>query len=186
MKHICGKCDEETQLVAAEEYEVPKNKLGTRVVIVGGVVKRIMCPKCGEVGIEIPDLPGLIAAAAVARVRKPWKLSPDEIKFLRKALEMNAKEFAGMMDVAPETVSRWENAKAVMGPTAERVLRMNVGIRLDTRAPGVKFDQKEIADMKIQAAFVPESMPPLRFRRVEVVTTTKDDELAWRDERKAA
>ena len=172
----CRKCDGEARLVDADSFELPQEKLGIKgIVIVGGVVKHHICDNCGDVGLTIPDLPGLIAAAAVARVRMPWKLNAKEVRFLRKALGLSAKELADKLEVTPETVSRWENGKAPIGPSNEKLLRMNVGLGLASRAPGVNFDQNQIAEMKIQAAYEPDSLPKLVFRRIPVLIKAKDD-----------
>ena len=42
----------------------------------------------------IPDVEGLIAAAAVTRVKNPLKLNGEEIRFLRRALDCKAKDLA--------------------------------------------------------------------------------------------
>jgi putative zinc finger/helix-turn-helix YgiT family protein len=183
MEQRCRKCEQVTRLVDADMYEVPKEKLGIRnVVVVGGAVKRHVCGNCGEVGVMIPDLPGLIAATAVARAKMPWKLAPEEIRFLRKAMELNAKDLAELLEVTPESVSRWENGKAVIGPSNEKLLRINVGLRLSERAPGVNFDQNEVANMKIQAAFVAETLPKLMFKRIQGINMAKQkpkEEEVW-------
>jgi DNA-binding transcriptional regulator YiaG len=55
-------------------------------------------------------------------------LVPDEIRFLRKWLGLSGLDFALIMGVRPETVSRWESEdrKFPISPTADRLLRMLV------------------------------------------------------------
>ena len=174
----CRKCERDTRLQVADSYEVPKEKLGIRnVVIVGGAVSRQMCPNCGEVGVSIPDLPGLIAAAAVARVKMPWRLEADEIRFLRKACQLTAKDLADLLQVTPETVSRWENGKAPVGPSNEKLLRIHVGLTLADSAPGVPFDQNEIIRLRIMAVYEPNSLPKLVFSRIPMLKKQQTEEV---------
>jgi len=66
---------------------------------------------------------GLIYAAAVSRVMNEQKLKGRDIRFLRKALDLPSKELADRLEVAQETMSRWENDKAPIGPENEKLLR---------------------------------------------------------------
>jgi hypothetical protein len=64
------------------------------------------CPKCPRSqSIIIPNLQGLIAAIAVYRVKQPLKLSPEEIRFLRKACEWTARELGEKLQIRSETIS---------------------------------------------------------------------------------
>ena len=84
------------------------------------------CPKCGETEVAIPSLEGLHRSLAQAIIRKPSRLVPAEIRFLRKYLGWSGADFAARMGTAAETVSRWETGAAPMGPTADRLLRLMV------------------------------------------------------------
>jgi len=71
---------------------------------------------------------GCTGPIAMALIRHPGRLTPNEIRFLRKWLGWSGVDFAKHMGVTPETVSRWEsvdNGKP-MGGTAERLLRLAV------------------------------------------------------------
>ena len=74
------------------------------------------CPRCGHSTVNGPaavrfDL--LVAAELVKRGLR----SGDSFRFMRKALGMKAIEIAEAFNVAPETVSRWENGqREVDGP----------------------------------------------------------------------
>lgn len=68
------------------------------------------CPGCGSSTVE--GAAGvrfelLVAAELVTRGLR----SGESFKFIRKALGMKAAELARIMNVAPETVSRWETAQ---------------------------------------------------------------------------
>jgi putative transcriptional regulator len=84
------------------------------------------CPNCGETEVAIPHIEALHRAIATALVRKPARLAPAEIRFLRKSLGWSGSDFADRLGIAPETVSRWEQGKTPMGATADRLLRLLV------------------------------------------------------------
>jgi putative zinc finger/helix-turn-helix YgiT family protein len=84
------------------------------------------CVECGEYEVAIPRIEDLHRAIAGAVISKNDRLTPAEIRFLRKHLGWTGAEFAAHFGAARETVSRWENGSSPMGPTAERLLRMIV------------------------------------------------------------
>ena len=94
------------------------------VTLQGLEVRR--CPKCGETEVAIPAIEQLHRAIAGALIRKRARLSPAEIKYLRKSLGWSGVDFAQRVGSTPETVSRWEHGKMPMGLAAERLLRLMV------------------------------------------------------------
>lgn len=84
------------------------------------------CPRCGERTVGIPRVEELHRLLALELARKPERLLPNEVRFLRKYLGLSGVDFAERMRVDPATVSRWEregDAQA-MGPQAELLLRL--------------------------------------------------------------
>lgn len=69
-----------------------------------------ICPECGEsyTGLEALGQLELAVAAALAR---DGTRSPEAFRFMRKALGLPAVELAELLDVTPETISRWEHGK---------------------------------------------------------------------------
>ncbi len=74
----------------------------------------------------IPNPRGLLRQVAISRLIHPRKLSGKDIKFVRKALSIKAKELADMISVGPEHFSRCETDKAVLSPGIEKFLRLSV------------------------------------------------------------
>src|SRR5439155_2513167 len=65
-----------------------------------------------------------------------------QVRFLRKSLGWSGCEFAKHMGVTDETVSRWENNAAPIGPQADRLLRLMVAQgRLTTSYPTERLSQ---------------------------------------------
>jgi putative zinc finger/helix-turn-helix YgiT family protein len=85
------------------------------------------CPACGEREVVIPRIEELHRLIARTLAESPASLVPEQIRFLRKWLGWSSSDFALMMGVRPETVSRWEAKTGYQMPaTAERLLRLLV------------------------------------------------------------
>jgi len=74
----------------------------------------------------IPMIEDLHRVIAQALSTKHTRVTPAEIRFMRKRLGWSQVDFAHRMGVAAESVSRWESGTVLMAPTAERLLRMMV------------------------------------------------------------
>jgi putative zinc finger/helix-turn-helix YgiT family protein len=94
------------------------------VTLVGVDVRR--CATCGEHEIVIPRIEELHRVLAAAIVRRTSRLTSHEIRFLRKYLGYSGVDFARIVGVSAETVSRWENGKETMRRSAENLVRMLV------------------------------------------------------------
>jgi len=103
-----------------------------------------------RVGISIPDTEELAAAVAIARVLHPLQLDGREVRFIRRAIGMPAKEFAEALHLDPATFSRWENNKQTVGGWADSQVRMAAVIALAGRAPGLSVDPKEVIGLRIR------------------------------------
>ncbi len=91
-------------------------------------VKETRSENCDYVdSVESPNLEGLIAAVAVARVLNPLKLRGTEIRYLREALEMTGQEMGEkVVKVLPFQISKWENNKEPIGAQSETLLLLFV------------------------------------------------------------
>lgn len=120
----CPACRHE-MIRSTENHRYTESGL-PNVVLVGIEVRR--CPHCGETAVAIPRIEELHRILAMTLIRERGRLTPDEIRFLRKWLGWSGVDFAKHMGVTPETVSRWESAEnpKPMGGTAERLLRLAV------------------------------------------------------------
>lgn len=118
------------------------------VTLVGVQVSR--CPKCGDHEISIPRIEGLHRLIARVLIDKATRFTGDEVRFLRKNLGWSGSDFAKHMGVADETVSRWENDAAPIGPQADRLLRLMVAQgRLTTSYPAERLTQIDPRKAKV-------------------------------------
>ena len=155
----CGKCGGDGRMRPIPRYQARKELMGGMHVELIDVVQTLVCDKCGTVlRTDIPDMPGLIAAVSVGRAKERIKLTGQEIRFLRKAVGLTAKELARDLDVSEETVSRWENGHLAIGNSVERILRWKVCNALQERAPAIEWDDDEILT---RMEIIPVSTEPL-------------------------
>ncbi len=118
----CLECDG----VMTVTREARRYGRGVNVVLDDIEVRR--CPSCGEEEVVIPRIEEVHDQIARAIVAKDGVLSAGEIRFLRTHMGYSGRDFAKVMGVSPETVSRWEreNAPQAMGGPAEKLLRLVV------------------------------------------------------------
>lgn len=119
-------CDDCGKQVMTESNAVRRYEIGglPHVELHGVEVTR--CEGCGKEGVAIPRIGQLHSVLAAAFVAQPRMLAPVEVRFLRKHIGLSMADFAQMMGVARETVSRWETGASPMGAVADRLLRLFV------------------------------------------------------------
>jgi putative zinc finger/helix-turn-helix YgiT family protein len=142
----CQDCGEMLKVTRAPYRNAESGLPG--VVLLGVDVRR--CQKCGAEEVAIPRIEELHRLMAQAVIRRPHRLVPAEIKYLRKWLGWSGVDFARHMGTTPETVSRWEQGRVPMSPQADRLLRLMVA----TRAP--------VADYTLDALTTIGRSAPLR------------------------
>jgi len=93
------------------------------VALVEGVV--YTCKACGARYEGFSHVEELSRAVAKHIARGEERLSPAEIRYLRKYLEYSSKDFAEFLGVTLETVYRWEspNSPKPMKLATEKLLR---------------------------------------------------------------
>ena len=118
----CVECGS-TMKVRKEDHRYDESGL-QHVTLVGVDVAR--CRACGNYEVSIPRIEALHRLLASVLIHKTTRFTGDEVRFLRKSLGWSGSDFARHMGVAEETVSRWENDAAPIGPQADRLLRFLV------------------------------------------------------------
>ncbi len=170
---VCSSCGGNLNLpVKAHNYTY--KGFGFPVLLINAVAVS-KCEACGESEITIPNIPGLTAAVALQRVLLPFKLTGSDIRFVRKAIgdNVSSASLAKHLEVTPETFSRWENDKLPISPTTEKLLRIVVGLMLQTKAPAMDFDVQKLADLSVQSWDKQSVLPPMAFELVKVRTAEK-------------
>lgn len=81
----------------------------------------LKCSKCSETYVADSALEAMELAIAV-ELGKLGQRTPEAFKFMRKALAMRAVDLAELLDVTPDTVSRWERGAVDIDHAAFAVL----------------------------------------------------------------
>jgi putative zinc finger/helix-turn-helix YgiT family protein len=77
----------------------------------------VRCEACGAVFFDGPAV-GEFERAVARELAQRGPATGETFRFMRKALGMRAADLAEMLDVTPETLSRWETGKLPMGRTS--------------------------------------------------------------------
>src|SRR6185312_17329075 len=134
--HVCGTAMESRR----ENHRYTQSGL-SNVTIVNLEVRH--CPNCGEREYVFPRIAQLHRLLAFMTAKQPIALVGEQIRYLRKYLGWSREQFASIMGVETETISRWEHDKAKMGKSADRLLRVFVF----TKNPVEEYDPAELANV---------------------------------------
>lgn len=115
----CSNCGS-TAKVSRGSYRFKECGL-KNVVLVG--IDLIRCAECGNVDPIIPHTNELMGVLAVAVVSQPYRLSGEDIRFLRKFIGKSGKEFCDLLHVDKSTLSKWENNEDPIGASNDRLVR---------------------------------------------------------------
>lgn len=121
----CPECGEADLLESRENHRYAESGL-PNVVLQDILVRR--CPNCGAHLVSLPRLAELHRCLALVLINKKGRLSPQEVRFLRKSLGWSGADFARKFHVRPEQVSRWESdsSRTKMSISNELLLRSMV------------------------------------------------------------
>ena len=172
----CRKCGGLTERSILPEHV---EDLGGVVVKVLNAVQVMRCADCKVEAIAIPDVDGLARAVAISRALNPIRLVGHELKFLRRVLDMTKKDFAAAMELAPETVSRWETDARGVGGMCEKLVRHNICALLYKETRGRPYDPAVIAQMKFAALREGEKLPPIEMVRVRIQNDNSPNADSW-------
>ena len=121
---VCGARMIKRSATAKNPYRYTLSGL-PNVFLVGITVDR--CVTCNSDTPTIPMVGDLHRAIAEAITKKPAPLSGAEIRFLRKNIGISAKDFASVLGITPETMSRFETGAQAPGNSIDRFLRLISG-----------------------------------------------------------
>ena len=115
------------------------NESGLKNVILRGI-ELIECPDCGAVDPVIPRMNDLHRALALAVASQPFRLQGEDVRYLRKYLNMTQDAFAKLLHIHKSNLSKWENNEDKIGEQSDRLIRtvaMALGDGLQKKAADV-------------------------------------------------
>ena len=149
---MCDAC-KKGDMIKSTLPRLIENLGGLKVELVNSVLV-FTCSHCQEQEIEIPAFENLVLTAAIVRALTPVKLTGQDLKFFRRALDMKQAEFAAAMDITVETLSRWENGARTIAISSEKLMRHNICALLHSKVP-FQFDPAVLVRMKLTEGEVP-------------------------------
>ncbi len=84
-----------------------REEIEVGIHVFGAQLEGYHCNCCGEVVIRLSEL-GRFERGIAGWLAREGVLSGEAFRFMRKAVGLRAKELAELLDVTPETISRWE------------------------------------------------------------------------------
>ncbi len=87
-------------------------------------IKYQVCKICGTQSADIPAIKQLMNVIGKAVVESDVPLTGPEIRFLRKRLGKKSSDFARLVGVTVEQVSRWENGHNHPERSADKLIRI--------------------------------------------------------------
>ena len=135
----CGKSEmiERFENIRYDESGVPN--------IVLESIKVRQCPTCGHRLVSIPHMPELHRCIAVHLVQKVSRLSPSDIRFLRKSLGWSKNDFARKMHVKTEQVYRWESEKTPKPMMIQSELLLRAFVAIDQKTEDYNEEVEKLA-----------------------------------------
>jgi putative transcriptional regulator len=99
--------------------------------------------------VKITDIDGLHAAIGRTLVTEKKNLSGREIRFLRQEMLMSQATLAKLLEVAEQTVLRWEKGKADIPKPAETLIRLLYREHIKERDPSsIRSRLERLADLE--------------------------------------
>lgn len=117
-KEPCPKCGKRTRFSVLDSYHYTDSGLDN-VYLTG--VETIVCD-CGE-SVVLTAAPSLLRIIAFCFAFKPAALRGREIRFMRHVLGRKAVDFAQMLSITPEHLSRLENDAKPAGASLDKFVR---------------------------------------------------------------
>lgn len=119
--HDCRSSFQERLASAKTPYHFVDS--GLPHVYLAGIKYRV-CRACKKQAADIPAVKSLLTVIARAIVESDAPLTGPEIRFIRKRLGLPSAEFARLIGVSLEQVSRWENDWNRPEKSADKLIRM--------------------------------------------------------------
>jgi putative transcriptional regulator len=111
--------------------------------------------------VKIKNIEGLHEVIGRQLVKEKKNLSGKEIRFLRQEMLMSQADLARLLEVAEQTILRWEKGKSAIPKPAETLIRLLYREHIkEEGAERIRSKLQQLADLEDKAAGY-----PLRLRQ---------------------
>lgn len=117
----CEICNGTTVMRKSQRYQYGESGLNNVYL---DSIDLLVCESCGDESPIIPRILDLHAAIGRAIALQQSPLRGEDIRFLRKQLGMRARQWAALLKISVETLSRWENNEQKIGPQSDALYRL--------------------------------------------------------------
>ena len=118
----------------------------------------------GEAHVVIKDLDGLHLAIGRHLVLSRQELSPRELRFLRKTLDLSQAELAEKLGNTSQSIARWEKGEVTIPGPAEKLLRAYFLARILTAPVDLETLRRLIVEGLEELDAADEGTRPVKFR----------------------
>ena len=184
MSERCPICGQDTMTMKRETFHDTISGL-PHVFIVNMETWR--CTSCGEHSVSYPQHAQNLRMLAQEVVMKGSRLTGDEVRFLRKHVQWSGTKLAKHLGVSAETVSRWENGHEVIGPVADRLVRLVIAAEAEEE--GLRYEVANlvrIAETPVPVRITLTHVPGKGWVRAELPKVTRAKAQTGRAKRTAA
>ena len=136
-------------VVVIECFEETRMGLPYSIVLLNSV-KEVRHPNTNERLVAVPNSEGLATMVALGLCFMQAGLIGAEVQFIRRVMGMNSRTLAGALGMDPATLSRWERGRQVVGPWADKALRMAAVLLLQNVFPNIVVPNQDIVSLHIK------------------------------------
>ena len=136
---FCCECGNEMRFT---DEPITEQFRGETITVHG--ISRYVCDECGNDVMPASEATKLSMKLAEEYAKKMGLLAPEEIKEIRKSINLTQSEFERIVGVSSPTVCRWERGTSIQSKSTDLLLRLMRDI------PGVSQYLKVKAGISVQ------------------------------------
>ncbi len=119
MKRVCSECGSANVHTSRGSYQFKES--GLNVVLQGIEIEK--CEACKSESPIIPRMNDLMRTIALAVIAKPYALTGEDVRYLRKYLGMTGDALSRLIHIDRTTLSKWENNDDRIGQQSDLLIR---------------------------------------------------------------
>ncbi len=122
------------------------------------------CTSCGETEVEIPAMEELHCLLGLLLLYLPVRLSPAEVKYLRKHMGYSQEELASYLGVTRASIARWEKSGGMLRFDQDKSLRQLYVRKKCGELEQIGINTKRLLEVVLERLPLPAKKQQLRIR----------------------